>query len=563
MNTRATLLTALLAIALTAGAQLRLNQVGYYPAAPKIAVVENTPRSCSATITDAKGKTVWRGRSTKAPASPFDTQTRWQLDFSSLTTPGHYTLRAAGHKAPLTITKNALHEVVAKGMKAYYLLRTATPIEARYAGAYARPAAHPDNHVLVHPTAASPGRPAATVIASPGGWYDAGDFNKYIVNSGFSVGVLLETYLATKAYLDTLTTNIPESGHGTPDFLAEVMYNLKWMLTMQDPADGGVYHKLTTPSFEAFIMPIECKQPRYVVQKSTPAALDFAAAMALAARVYAPYAEHAQFCKEAIAAARRAWAWAVAHPAVLYEQDRNNELHEPKVTTGKYDDTSARDEFYWAATELYLATSEAGYRDVARQFEPESVTLPVWGNLATLGTLAWLNHGCTEAKGRITAFADSLVARTQSSAYRCPHGNAEADFMWGSNSEHCATEGILLLAAYRATADTRYRDAAIMCADYLLGRNATGYCYVTGFGTQRVKNPHMRLAAADGIAEPLPGFLVGGPNVGRQDAMPTLHYTSTLPDRSYIDDTNSYASNEIAINWNATLVALIAGLETE
>ena len=83
------------------------------------------------------------------------------------------------------------------------------------------------------------------------------------------------------------------------------------MLTMQDPDDGGVYHKLTTPNFEAFVMPVDCKQDRYVVQKSTQAALDFAATMALAARIYKDYPQYQPFCKIAANAAQRAYAWAV------------------------------------------------------------------------------------------------------------------------------------------------------------------------------------------------------------------------------------------------------------
>lgn len=79
------------------------------------------------------------------------------------------------------------------------------------------------------------------------------------------------------AFLTILSVNGSTSRktNHTPDLLDEMYYNLKWMLTMQDPADGGVYHKLTTPSFEGFIKPTECKQPRYVVQKSVTAALDY------------------------------------------------------------------------------------------------------------------------------------------------------------------------------------------------------------------------------------------------------------------------------------------------
>lgn len=130
---------------------------------------------------------------------------------------------------------------------------------------------------MVHPTAASTKRPAGTIISSPKGWYDAGDYNKYIVNSGFTLGLILQSYQLHQDRFNALNLQIPESDNNIPDILDEMMYNLEWMLTMQDPTDGGVYHKLTTPNFEGFVMPEDCKQQRYVVQKTTTTALDFAA----------------------------------------------------------------------------------------------------------------------------------------------------------------------------------------------------------------------------------------------------------------------------------------------
>lgn len=100
---------------------------------------------------------------------------------------------------------------------------------------------------MVHPSAASPKRPAGTIISSPKGWYDAGDYNKYIVNSGFTLGLILQSYQLHQDRFNSLNLQIPESDNKIPDILDEMMYNLEWMLTMQDPTDGGVYHKLTTP----------------------------------------------------------------------------------------------------------------------------------------------------------------------------------------------------------------------------------------------------------------------------------------------------------------------------
>ena len=169
--------------------------------------------------------------------------------------------------------------------------------------------------------------------------------------------------------------------------LAEAMYNIRWMLTMQD-TDGGVYHKLTNPEFESFIRPDECQKPRYVVLKTTAAALDFAATMALAARVYAPYADvYPGFVAEATDAALRAYAWAQDHPAIYYDQNAMNEQYAPAIITGAYDDYDVQGEFYWAATELYLLTGDAIYRDAALAYCPKVYTPAVWGDVAELASI--------------------------------------------------------------------------------------------------------------------------------------------------------------------------------
>ena len=59
--------------------------------------------------------------------------------------------------------------------------------------------------------------------------------------------------------------------------------------------------------------------------------------------------------------------------------------------------------------------------------------------------------------------------------------------------------------------------------------------------------------------EPVPGLLSGGPNPGKQDKCPG--YPSDAPDECFIDDACSYASNEIAINWNAPMVYLAVAIE--
>ena len=95
-------------------------------------------------------------------------------------------------------------------------------------------------------------------------------------------------------------------------------------------------------------------------------------------------------------------------------------------------------------------------------------------------------------------------------------------------------------------------------ADYILGRNATGYCSITGAGSKSPMHPHHRPSVADGIVDPVPGLMVGGPNPAMQDH---CHYEFTEPETAYSDNSCAYASNEIAINWNAPAVYVLNAFE--
>jgi len=546
-----------------------LNQLGYYPRQEKVAVVNAGEVHEFAVVHAATGSRILTGKPRYTASSAWSDKRRTVLDFSDVTEPGSYFLLVGGDSVAFEVKEKALSPLADAALKSFYYQRTAIPVEERYGGRWNRPAAHQDDRVLVHPSAVGPKRVAGTVIASSGGWYDAGDYNKYIVNSAYSIGLMQAIYRLFPDYFSGRKVNIPESGNDTPDLLDEMYYNLNWMLTMQDPDDGGVYHKLTTPSFEGFIRPVDCRQPRYVVQKSVTAALDYAAALAQASVLFASYdKDYPGFAKRALEAAERAYVWAEEHPQAFYDQDRLNKQYRPAIVTGAYGDRSADDEFFWAASELYLVTGKGKYRERVLKNFPKAYETPSWGSTSALGVFAWLQPG-KALKGDDAALAETLkrmlldyaakaVKGADRSPFHAPYGNDAGDFFWGCLAEKCANQATSLVYAWLLTGERSYLTNAYRNMDYLLGRNATGYCYVTGFGTKSPLHPHHRLSASDGIAEPLPGFLVGGPNPGRQDG---VSYPSNLPDESYADVEGSYASNEIAINWSAALVALASSLD--
>ncbi|MET0319606.1 MAG: glycoside hydrolase family 9 protein [Duganella sp.] len=542
-------------------ADIKLNQLGFLSGAAKVAVVPQTDAAAFTVLGDG-GAVVLQGALGAAAASPDSGDTVRLADFSALTAPGRYRLRVVGlpDSLPFDVGPGAYQAVNAGAIRAYYYNRAGMALDARHAGVYARAAGHPDTSVMVHASAASAARPAGTIIASPKGWYDAGDYNKYIVNSGIATYTLLAAWEDYPAFFQAQVLNMPESGNGIPDLLNETLWNLEWMLTMQDPNDGGVYHKLTDLRFDGYVMPAQARQQRYVVQKTTAAALDFAAVMATASRVLAPYDKQLPgMAARMRTAAEQAWRWAGANPDVYYKQPAD-------IQTGEYGDRDVRDEFAWAAAELFITTGDAAYYR-AMQAPTLQATVPTWGEVGGLAWLSLARHrrhlNPVADQALIASRIDGLSARLAAVRQRSAYGIAmqTADYVWGSNAV-VLNQAMVLVHGYQLTGKRAYLDAAQANFDYILGRNAVDRSFVTGFGARPPLHPHHRPSAADGVAAPVPGFVVGGPQPGREDQKDCrAQYASPLPARAYLDDACSYASNEIAINWNAPLVYVSAALQ--
>jgi endoglucanase len=399
-----------------------------------------------------------------------------------------------------------------------------------------------------------------------GGWHDAGDYGRYVVNSGISTGTLLWTWEISGQKVNSIKLNIPESGNGTPDILNEARWNVEWMLKMQDE-DGGAWHKQSSEHFPGFVMPEDDHLTSEVIgtgtppYKSTCATADLAAVAAIAARVYQPF--DAEFARRNLEAARRAWVWTEKYPNVLFKNP-------PRVSTGEYGDSYCGDERLWAAAELWRTTGEEAYGDYVVKHYPDfrlSVEAPSpegWRELAALGLWTYALSARKGADGevvadirkRTAAAAHTIVARTRRNPY---HVSLQTkDYVWGSNGV-VTNYGMELLVANALAPDATYVESALDNLHYLLGRNTFSISWVTQVGANPYHHPHHRPSGAGKNVEPWPGMLSGGPNAGRQDAVLKRLPEGLPPAKCYVDDQNSYASNEIAINWQAPLVFLLAG----
>jgi endoglucanase len=556
------------------GPAVRVNQVGYLSNLPKHASVvstETTPQPW--TLQDAAGAVVARGQTSVFGADPASGDTVQLIDFSRATRAGTgYTLtvgEATSH--PFDISTRIYDTLPNDALEFYYQQRSGIPIEARFVGAdHARPAGHLD---------AAPNKGDTSVPCLPGvcaysldvrgGWYDAGDQGKYVVNGGISVWQLMNAYERSqlvpgadrRAFADG-TQAIPESHNRVPDVLDEARWELEFFLRMQvpdgQPLAGMVHHKIHDENWTGLpTRPELDDQQRFLHPPSTAATLNMAAAAAQGARIFAGFDR--AFAARLRAAAEKAWAAAVAHPAMFASGADSN-------GGGAYDDSNVTDEFYWAAAELFTTTGKSVYRTAltssplyfAKSFSSGGFS---WQSLGALGdlTLALVpnrlpRRDVAGIRAGIATAADGYVASIRSQGYPVPIGPTQ--YVWGSNSQ-VLNNALVIGAAADYTGKRAYRDAAVETLDYILGRNGLNQSYVTGYGEHATQNEHHRFWANQldaTLPHPPAGTIAGGPNSGLQDPVAARRLPGCMPQRCYVDDIGSYSTNEEAINWNAPLV---------
>ena len=541
---------------------IRVNQIGYYAQSPKTAILANmNATSFQIRKVDTEDE-VYAGKLQSGKFWNQSNETVQIADFSSFKTPGKYFIQSGKEKSyPFEIKERNLFDTLSVwSIKAYYLWRASTDIEPQYATFrginYARKAGHPDDKVYIHESMATKLRPAGTIVSAPKGWYDAGDYNKYVVNSGITTHALITAYEMFPDYYKKLNLNIPESGNGVPDILNELKWNFDWLFEMQDPSDGGVYNKLTSLGFCGMIMPDEDLSERFMVGKSTTAALDFAAMMAMAARVYKTYEDiFPGFSERALAAAEKAWNWAVKNNNIAFKNP-------PDVQTGHYADETFEDEFFWAASELLITTGNKKYYDELNFFQ--KFETPEWPNVGGLGLISLQNH-----LNKLPAFVEKetvarkfkgLVDNVYNQYRFSPNLVPIKKFQWGSNGV-VAMNGAILGAAYFQFKDEKYLSGMVSSLNYLLGTNPTEYSFVTHFGSKYPRHIHDRRNEAGKYKEPLPGYLAGGANPNNTNDCGKESYPSSAAARCYLDHVCSYSTNEIAINWNAPFALLVGMVE--
>ncbi len=541
-----------------AAAPIRLNSVGYLVNADKVAVFAVGRKGDTFLVRDvAAGREVHRGQ-LFAIAKRGDTlEPLYSANFTAVRAPGHYQLQLLdGPSSPTFEISNDIYNwpfcCVMRGM---YLCRCGAAVECEFAGQkFGHTACHTEDGYLDHA-----GGPAGAHRDGSGGWHDAGDYNKYTVNSAFTVGMLLCAWEDHKDRLASLKFRVSPHRNSIPDYLDEIRWELEWLLKMQAD-DGSVFHKLSALKFCGYVMPEADDDRRYFGPWGSAATADFAAVTAQAARVYQPY--DAPFSDRCLAAAEKGYEFLKLHP----------EPHRPDLTafsTGGYQSDDA-EERLWAAVELWETTGKSIYlADFEKRISTSQGPLhnanptikDVW-DWPDVRNLAVFTYVASKRDGRATdlveltkrvvlASATRIVDTARKHPYQRPLGST---YYWGCNGTVARqsmnlNSAIGLDAAKELRSEIQvanrssYRATMLDGLNYLFGKNPYGRSFVTGLGHNPPQYPHDRRSIADNVKQPWPGYLVGGP-------WPTA--------TDWHDDQEDYKTNEVAINWNGALIYALA-----
>lgn len=514
-----------------------INQIGYLPADKKIAFVTGSCKGDTdsfSLINSENNEVVYTGKLTATPEDITVGESIYSADFSSIQTPGAYFVCINGKNSfNFTIAENVYNQVF--NLTLNYFTDSRCGQNICHTG-----------------TAEIYGTNKTKNVQ--GGWHDAGDYGRYVV-------------AGTKAVMDLLLAyDFVHDSNNSFDILAEVRFELEWLLQMQRE-DGAVYHKISCYNFPKFVLPQDEKEKLVLSPVSTAATADFAGCLAYASKYFSK--SDKKFSDLLLQSALKAQNYLFAHEDEFY-------FNPPEITTGGYGDRDVSDERYFAFCSLFAATGDKNYlthalkiREIKKHEKPDSDHPIRYGWLEGYGWPFVTGYGTeillqnldkiqddeiiADLKFTFMSAADLIMKQYEKSSF----GYCSKHIFWGSNGAVCDLAHVLIIA-YKLSGEKKYLDASKAQINYILGCNPVNYCYVTCTGTKSPVHPHHRPSGARKMV--YPGMLVGGPCAGLHDAYAKEHLQNTPGLKCYVDVVQSYSTNEVAIYWNSAFVYLLAAL---
>jgi endoglucanase len=564
-----------------------VDQFGYRTKDQKVAVIRSpqtgydssatfTPGTKYSVVSKSTGKSVKDGEPAAWNGGATDTSSGdkvWWFDFSDVTAPGTYTVVDNDknlRSVEFEIDDNVYRSVLRHAVRMYYYQRADIAKTAAYAGAdwtdsvcLMGSGQDSEAHAWTAKTDDS------LVRDLHGGWFDAGDTNRYTAWAAGTVITLLHAFEENpSAFGDDY--NIPESGNGIPDLLDEVKYAIDWVVRMQN-TDGSLLCVLGSDAAS----PISAAtKPSYYGPATTNASLMAAAMFAYASKVYDARSEAnlKSLAADLKSRAVKAWTWADANPSVLYHN--NDDSKQPGsggLAAGdqETDDAGRLFSKLQAATYLYEITGEDSYKSFAESNWNKvlSASGPSEWDMEKADTVMYLSQldGVTASVSsaivsQVTSNVGSQLSAVTSS--KDPYRAYMKDYTWGSNQIKMAQARLYQhLARYGSGTNAQQAPAAAEdYVHYLHGVNPLGIVYLTNMqraGAEHSvtsifhswfadKSPKWDVTTAS-TPGPAPGFLAGGPN--NAGFAPDSCCTAPQGDPAY----QCYGSSDFALcsqNWD-------------
>ncbi|MBT1705052.1 glycoside hydrolase family 9 protein [Chryseosolibacter indicus] len=531
-----------------------IDQFGYLTNARKIAVIRDpqtgfdaadsfTPGTTYSVVSVSSGNSVFTGSPTAWNNGTTDVSSgdkAWWFDFSSVNAPGKYYILDVNKDVrsyEFNIGDDVYKNILKHAVRSFFYQRVGFEKATKYAGAeWADAASHIKNLQDKNARQYNRQNDASTERDVSGGWYDAGDYNKYTNWTANYVVDFMRAYLeAPGVWGDDY--NIPESGNHVPDILDEARWGIDHLLRMQNE-NGSV---LSIVGLSHASPPSSAAGPTLYGTPSTSATLNTAAAFAIASKVYGGRGM-ISYSNKLKDSAIKAWNWANANPNVIFKNNDNASgtagLGAGQQETDDYGRLVAKLE---AAVFLFEITNETKYRDFFDS-NYSKVHLIEWNfaypfetaNQEILLYYTKLPKATPSVVNPIKAvYKDAMNGEENLAAYynaKDPYRAHIKDYTWGSNSTK-GSQGLMFmdLITYGID-DTKNEDAAVAAVgyiNYLHGVNPLSLVYLSNmyaYGADNGVNEFYHSWFANGSSKwdragvstygPAPGYVTGGPNPG-------------------------------------------------
>lgn len=537
---------------------IKVNQVGYSPAGEKKALVSGFREILlcdNATkfqlITADTQEIVYEGNLRLLDDNDEHSgEAVYAADFSDWKEEGRYRVIFTDHNkvtygsVPFEISESVYEQLLSDVCRYYYFQRANVDLEEKYAGEWLRAGLLMEDYTMAFLSDSTKKKDVS------GGWFDAGDFGKYVDTGAAAVNDLLWAYHFFAQDFTDGQNHIPESGNGMPDLLDEIKVELDFMLKMQDE-DGGFFHRVNPDDSSRRI--VDTFSSNGEREKATSATANCAAVMAFGSVCYKEF--DGEYADILLSSAEKGWNYVKENPRV--------------ISTGTYGTGELASQKLWAACCLYYATGKEEYHDYIQNHVKDFAAgfdIYSYGHgTDRMQKLAYFTYLLSdETSTKVTGTVNAKYQAWRKAMVECinknPWGTALETwaYWWGSNGNALCVAMEMYIGDKLIGGDTGEADSyAQGTLDYILGKNPLAVSYVTGEGARSISCTYSGIFSADGLDGFPAGYMPGGVNSYDNWIM------SAYPAKCYDDSSFDWVSNENAIYYNSPLVFVTALCNSE